>query len=149
MRSLEALKVAGIPTIFTLSGNHVMSVFDAAVDSEIELIHVRHEGARFHGRRLGPHERQSRGRTGDRWTGTRQCGRRFVHRQMWGNAAGSALRTRPFGRAWAGRIQEMRQAEMAAPVTKASWTAQSMATLPPDIARAFRIAQWGVPDRCM
>jgi len=44
-----------------------------------------------------------------------------------------------------GAFQEMRQAEMAAPVTKASWTAQSTATLPQDLARAFRIAQSGRP----
>ncbi len=44
-----------------------------------------------------------------------------------------------------GGFQELRQAEMAAPVTKASWTATSTATLGQDIARAIRIAREGRP----
>ena len=36
-----------------------------------------------------------------------------------------------------GSFQEMRQAEMAAPVTKASWTAQSTATLPKTLPALF------------
>src|SRR5690606_41383782 len=44
-----------------------------------------------------------------------------------------------------GAFQEMRQADMAAPTVKASWTAQSAGTLGADIARALRIATSGRP----
>jgi acetolactate synthase I/II/III large subunit len=44
-----------------------------------------------------------------------------------------------------GGFQELRQAEMAAPVTKASCTATSAATLGQDIAKAMRIAKQARP----
>ena len=44
-----------------------------------------------------------------------------------------------------GGFQELRQAEMAAPVTKASWTASATATLGRDIGEAIRIATSGRP----
>ncbi|MGZ8154779.1 MAG: thiamine pyrophosphate-binding protein, partial [Burkholderiales bacterium] len=44
-----------------------------------------------------------------------------------------------------GSFQEMRQADMAAPVVKASWTAQTAQALEEDIARALRIATSGRP----
>lgn len=43
--SLERL---GRRRIFTLSGNHIMSIFDAVLDTEINLVHVRHEAAAVH-----------------------------------------------------------------------------------------------------
>jgi acetolactate synthase-1/2/3 large subunit len=39
---LASLSAARVGRIFTLSGNHVMPVFDAAIDAGIEVIHVRH-----------------------------------------------------------------------------------------------------------
>jgi len=51
----------------------------------------------------------------------------------------------PLGELGRGSFQEMRQADMAAPVVKASWTAASAETLGADIARACRIARSGRP----
>ena len=45
MRTLER---AGHHTIFTLSGNHIMSLFDAAIDTRQRLVHTRHEAAAVH-----------------------------------------------------------------------------------------------------
>src|SRR6218665_790443 len=45
---VRELHAAGVRRIFTLSGNHVMSVFDAAIDAGIDLLHVRHEAAAVH-----------------------------------------------------------------------------------------------------
>src|SRR5689334_5426915 len=45
MRSLARM---GVARIFTLSGNHIMSLFDAAIEAKIELVHVRHEAAAVH-----------------------------------------------------------------------------------------------------
>src|SRR5438045_9513735 len=45
MRSLVA---GGVRNIFTLSGNHIMPVFDAALDVGVRLLHTRHEAATVH-----------------------------------------------------------------------------------------------------
>lgn len=45
---VAALKLAKVKTIFTLSGNHIMPIFDAILDSDIKLIHTRHEAAAVH-----------------------------------------------------------------------------------------------------
>src|SRR2546429_9340159 len=44
-RSLERL---GCKHVFTLSGNHIMSLFDAALETKLDLVHVRHEAAAVH-----------------------------------------------------------------------------------------------------
>ena len=44
----QSLERLGRRPIFTLSGNHIMSIFDAAIASKLELIHVRHEAATVH-----------------------------------------------------------------------------------------------------
>jgi acetolactate synthase-1/2/3 large subunit len=44
-RSLERL---GCRHVFTLSGNHIMSVFDAALETKLDFVHVRHEAAAVH-----------------------------------------------------------------------------------------------------
>jgi acetolactate synthase-1/2/3 large subunit len=45
---IKALELAGVSKIFTLSGNHIMPVYNAIFDSNIELIHTRHEAAAVH-----------------------------------------------------------------------------------------------------
>ena len=42
---LSGLAEAGVKTIFSLSGNQIMPVYDAALDADVRLIHTRHEGA--------------------------------------------------------------------------------------------------------
>ena len=44
----RTLAGAGVKQVFALSGNHVMPVFDAALDAKLSLIHVRHEAAAVH-----------------------------------------------------------------------------------------------------
>ncbi len=143
---IAALEQAGTRTIFALSGNHIMSVFDAALDRDVELIHVRHEAAAVH--------------MADAWARlSGQVGVALVTAGQGHANAAAALCTAqggetpllllsghaPLGELGLGSFQEQRQAELAAPVTKASWTAQSAASLPEDIARAFRIARSGRP----
>src|SRR5438876_3252836 len=41
----RTLDAAGLTTVFTLSGNHIMALFDAAIGTRLRLIHVRHEAA--------------------------------------------------------------------------------------------------------
>jgi len=45
---VRTLERAGCRTVFTLSGNHIMSIFDAAFGSALDLVHVRQEAAAVH-----------------------------------------------------------------------------------------------------
>jgi acetolactate synthase-1/2/3 large subunit len=142
----RTLNGAGLRTIFTLSGNHIMALFDAALGTGLELVHVRHEGAAVH--------------MADAWARlTGQCGIALVtggpgHANAVGAlvtalAAESPLvllsghaGTHELGR---GAFQELRQADMALPATKAAWTANAAPELGHDLARAVRIARSGRP----
>src|SRR5260221_632023 len=44
----RSLKRLGCTRVFTLSGNHIMSIFDAAIEAGLDLVHVRHEAAAVH-----------------------------------------------------------------------------------------------------
>ncbi len=44
----RALKAAGVNCVFTLSGGHVMGIYDGCLDEGIEVIDVRHEQAAVH-----------------------------------------------------------------------------------------------------
>jgi thiamine pyrophosphate-dependent acetolactate synthase large subunit-like protein len=142
----RSLAAAGARHLFALSGNHVMPVFDAALDAKLSIVHVRHEAAAVH--------------MADAWG--RLTGEPGIALVTGGpghaNAVGAlytALASEsplllisghaPLGELGSGAFQEMRQAALAAPVTKASWVAQSADTLAADIVRAWREAKSGTP----
>jgi acetolactate synthase-1/2/3 large subunit len=142
----QSLARLGCRRVFTLSGNHIMSIFDAAIETDLDLVHVRHEAAAVH--------------MADAWG--RLTGEAGIALVTGGpghaNAVGALFTARgaespmvllsghaatwELGR---GGFQEIRQAEMAAPVTKASWTASAAATLGDDISKAIGIATSGRP----
>src|SRR6202165_2661532 len=120
--------------VFTLSGNHIMSIFDAALETDLDLVHVRHEAAAVHmadawGRLTGeagialvtggPGHANA---VGALFTALAAESRMVL---LSGHAA-----TWELGR---GGFQELDQASMAAPVTKASWMARSTAGLAEDV----------------
>ena len=143
---MQTLARAGHDTIFTLSGNHIMSLFDAAIDTRHRLIHTRHEAAAVH--------------MADAWG--RLTGEPGIAMVTGGpghaNAAAALMtaqgqesplvllsghtETWQLGR---GGFQELRQADVAAPMAKASWTATRTEMLGMDIAKALRIARSGRP----
>jgi acetolactate synthase I/II/III large subunit len=143
---MRTLQRAGHNTIFTLSGNHIMSLFDAAIDTRHRLVHTRHEAAAVH--------------MADAWG--RLTGEPGIAMVTGGpghaNAAAALMtakgqesplvllsghtETNQLGR---GGFQELRQAEVAAPMAKASWTAMTTETLGADVAKAIRIARSGRP----
>src|SRR6478736_5326080 len=142
----QSLKRLGCRRVFTLSGNHIMPVFDAALDAGLDLVHVRHEAAAVHmadaaGRLTGePGVALVTGGPGH----ANAAGALFTALGaespmvlLSGHAA-----TWELGR---GGFQELDQAAMAAPVTKASWMARSTATLAEDVGRAIDIARSGRP----
>jgi thiamine pyrophosphate-dependent acetolactate synthase large subunit-like protein len=132
--------------VFALSGNHVMPLFDAAIDAKLEIVHVRHEAAAVH--------------MADAWGRlTGEPGVALVTGGPGHANAVAALYTAlaaesplvllsghaPLAELGKGAFQEMRQAEMAAPVAKASWTVRSASMLGSDIAHAMRVAKSGCP----
>jgi acetolactate synthase-1/2/3 large subunit len=143
---IKTLERAGQTKIFTLSGNHIMSLFDAAIDSKLELFHVRHEAAAVH---MADAYGRLTGKPGIAWvTGgpghANAVGALFT---ALGQESPMVLlsghtETDQLGR---GGFQELKQVEMAAPVTKTSWMATNTATVGMDIAKALRIAISGRP----
>ncbi|WP_353201135.1 thiamine pyrophosphate-binding protein [Polynucleobacter sp.] len=143
---VSALEQAGVEKVFTLSGNHIMPIYNAIFDSNIELIHTRHEAAAVH--------------MADAWARlTGKVGIALVTGGPGHANAISALYTTsmaespvvlisghaPLNQLGKGAFQEMAQATIAAPLTKASWTCQKIEDLGFDLAKAIRIAKSGRP----
>ena len=142
----RALARAGVKHLFSLSGNQIMPVDDATHEAGQSIHHVRHEGAAVH--------------MADAWA--RMTGEVGIALLTGGpghaNGVGAlytALASEspmvllsghaPLKELHKGAFQEMRQADMAAPVVKAAFTAQRADTLGQDIARAMRHARFGRP----
>src|SRR5579863_10313029 len=123
-----------------------MPVFDAALDAKLPLLHVRHEAAAVH--MADAHGRLT-GEAGIALVTGGPGHANAVGALYTALAAESPMvllsghaATWELGR---GGFQELRQADMAAPVTKASWTAASAAALGRDIGEAWRLATSGRP----
>jgi acetolactate synthase-1/2/3 large subunit len=140
----RTLQDLGVTRIFTLSGNHIMPVFDALLSTNIQLIHARHEAACVH--------------MADAWG--RLSGEPGIALVTGGQGHSNAVAAlynalasesplvllsghAPLSELGRGAFQEMAQADLARPVTKASWTAQAAATLGSDVAEAMKLAATG------
>ncbi|MFO1330063.1 MAG: thiamine pyrophosphate-binding protein [Rubrivivax sp.] len=143
---VQALQRAGVRCVFSLSGNHIMPVYDALIGSGIRLVHTRHEAAAVH--------------MADAWGRlTGEPGVALVTGGPGHANAVSALYTAlmadaplvllsghaPLSQLGMGPFQEMRQADMAAPVCKAAWTCTSTAAVADDCLRALSAARSGRP----
>lgn len=143
---MQALAAAGVRRVFALSGNHIMSLFDAARDAGVELLHVRHEAAAVH--------------MADAWARlTGELGVALVTGGPGlGNAVGALFTSlvgetpvlllsghAPLAQLGSGAFQEMPQAALAAPVSKASRLVHAAAGLAEEIAAAARLARSGRP----
>jgi len=142
----QTLDRAGMHQIFTLSGNHIMEIFDATIGTKINLTHVRQEGAAV--------------LMAGAWAElTGKVGLAMVTGGPGHTNAVAALCTpqasempmvlisghAPTTELGRGSFQELPQTEMAATVTKASWMAESAAEIGYDIALAVKIAASGRP----
>ena len=45
---VETLTAAGSRYMFSVSGNQILSIFDATIGRDIEIVHTRHEAAAVH-----------------------------------------------------------------------------------------------------
>src|SRR4051794_10746421 len=142
-RSLARL---GCKRVFTLSGNHIMSIFDAAIETNLDLVHVRHEAAAVH---MADAYGRLTGEAGIALVTGGPGHANAVGALYTALAAESPMvllsghaATWEFGR---GGFQEIRQADMAAPVSKASWTTLKATDLASDMGEAIRVATTGRP----
>jgi acetolactate synthase-1/2/3 large subunit len=143
---VETLRAHGVKTVFSLSGNQILSVYDATIGRGIELVHTRHEAAATH--------------MADGWGRlTETPGVALVTAGPGHLNAVSALYSAlmaespmvllsghaPRAQRGRGAFQELDQAGAARPIVKAAWVAESSEGLGNDIARAFAIASSGRP----
>jgi acetolactate synthase-1/2/3 large subunit len=143
---VSALVGAGVSHLFSLSGNQILTLYDATIDRGLSIIHTRHEAAAVH--------------MADAWGRlTERPGVALVtagpgHLNAVSALYGALMAESPvvllsghasLGQLGRGAVQEVDQAAAAAPVTKASWVARSADGLGDDIARALAIAVSGRP----
>ncbi|MBR0680686.1 thiamine pyrophosphate-binding protein [Roseomonas eburnea] len=143
---VRALAQAGVRRVFSLSGNHIMPVYDALLGSGIGIIHTRHEAAAVH--------------MADAWARlTGEIGVALVTGGQGHTNAVAALPTAlagevpvlllsghaPLAELGLGAFQELEQARMAAPLCKHAATVSSAQALAGEVAAAIRIARSGRP----
>src|SRR5579862_1939724 len=133
---VRALSRHGVTRIFTVSGNHVMPVFDAVLDEGIALVHARHEAAAV--QMADAYSRVS-GNVGIALvTGGPGHANAVsaLYTALMAEApvvllSGHAAHTQ----AGRGAFQEMAQADMAASVTKAAWVSADARSVGADLAK--------------
>ena len=137
----RVLARAGISDIYSLSGNHIMPLYDALFETKARLYHTRHEAAAVH--MADAHARL-----------TAQVGVALVTGGQGHTNAVAALTTAqcaeapvlllsghaPTNELGRGAFQELAQADLARPVTKASSMSTRADRLGHDIAQAISIA---------
>lgn len=143
---IQSLKTAGVSRIFTLSGNHIMPIFDAVLESGIELIHTRHEASAVH---MADAYARITGKVGIALVtggpGHGNAVSALYTAQMAESPVVLLSGHAPNNQLGMGAFQEMRQADMAAPVTKAAWTCAVASEIANDIAKSIRMALSGRP----
>ena len=143
---IEALISAGIKHIFSLSGNQILSLYDASIGRAIHLIHTRHEAAAVH--------------MADGWGRlTEQPGVALLPAGPGHCNAISALYGAlmaespvvllsghsPYAQIGNGAFQEVNQVATAKPVTKAAWLVEDANYLDEAITDALSLACEGRP----
>jgi acetolactate synthase-1/2/3 large subunit len=145
-RVVEALAAGGVRRLFTLSGNQILSVYDASLGHDLALLHTRHEAAAVH--------------MADAWGRlTEQPGVALVTAgpgQL--NAISALYGARmaespvlllagacPRAQRGRGAFQEVDQVAAARPVVKAAWSVEDPARAGDDVARALALTTSGRP----
>ena len=143
---IESLISAGIKYLFTLSGNQILSLYDASIGREVDLIHTRHEAAAVH--------------MADGWGRlTEQPGVALLTAGPGHCNAISALYGAlmaespvvllsghsPHAQIGSGAFQEIDQVAAAKPVTKAAWLVEDPNHLDEAITAALSLACEGRP----
>ncbi len=142
----RALKAEGIEAVFTLSGGHIMDIFDGCADTGIRLVDVRHEQAAAH--------------AADAWTrltGVPGCAAVTAGPGTTNavTAVANAWRAQvpmlliggqgPLKQAHMGSLQELDHVGLMKPITKFAATVYHTERIPEVLGMAFRQAYNGRP----
>ena len=143
---VDLLHAAGVRCIFSLSGNQIMPVYDALLERDIRLVHVRHEASAVY--------------MAEAWAQlTGEIGVALVTAGAGlGNALGALVSARtsetpvlllsgdsPRAQDGMGAFQELDQCAMSAPVVKQSLRASAPGAIASEAAALVRLAQSGRP----
>ena len=146
MLLVDALVEAGVRPLFSLSGNQILSVYDATIGRPLPIVHTRHEAGAVH--------------MADAWGRlTEKPGVALVtagpgHLNAVSALYGALMSESPMvllsghaprGQAGRGAFQEMDQVGAARPVTKAAWRVEDAAHMGVEVTRALAIAAAGRP----
>ncbi len=143
----RALKEAGVEVIFTLSGGHIMPIYDGCIDEGIKIVDVRHEQAAVHA--ADAWARCNPGRVGvaaitagpgvtDGVTGIANAWRANSPILVFGGQG-------PFENLRRGSLQEMDHLGVVRPITKYCDAVYQTKRIPEYIELAIRHAVSGIP----
>jgi acetolactate synthase-1/2/3 large subunit len=145
-RLVDALVAAGVRRIFSLSGNQILSVYDATIGRDVAIVHTRHEAAAVHmadawGRLTGePGVALVTAGPGHLNALSALYGARMAESPLLLLSGASPRAQR--GR---GAFQEVDQVAVARPLAKAAWSIDDPAAVGHDVARALALATSGRP----
>ena len=143
---VDRLVGRGVRYLFTLSGNQILSLYDATIGRDLELIHTRHEAAAVHMADAWGRLRETPG-VAVVTAGPGHCnaiGALYVARQSESPLvliSGHA----PLSQLGKGAFQEMDQVAIAAPVAKASWRVDAPERAAGALDEALALAGSGRP----
>ncbi|MDX1527840.1 MAG: thiamine pyrophosphate-binding protein [Gammaproteobacteria bacterium] len=142
----QSLAAAGAHTVFTLSGNQIMPIFDACIDSGIRLVHVRHEAAAVY---MADAWSQVSGEVGVALLTAAPGFANGLSSLYTARASESAVvllsGDAPMFLDGRGAFQELKQTQVSAPLCKAAFRSSDASQLDADLARAIRTARSGRP----
>jgi acetolactate synthase-1/2/3 large subunit len=142
----RALKAQGVDTLYTLCGGHIAPIYDGCLNHNIKVIDFRHEQAAAHAadaharltRNIGVAAVTAGPGVTDAVTGVANAYQARSPMILLGGAA-------PLNTKGMGALQEMPQIDMFKTFTKASFTINDTASIPEQMAEAFKLALSGRP----
>ena len=146
----KALKAAGVECVFTLSGGHVMAIYDGCLDEGIQVVDVRHEQAaahaadawaRLHPGRIGVAILTAGPGVTDGVTGVANAWRANSPILVFGGQG-------PLSNIKRGSLQEMDHVGLMKPITKWSDACYHTDRIGEYVEQAARIALSGIPGPC-
>ena len=142
----RALSRAGVKTLFSLSGNQIMPIYDACIDAGIRIVHVRHEAAAVH---MADAWAQLTGEIGvallTAAPGITNGLSPLYSARMSESPVLVLSGDSPLSADGTGPFQELAQTEITKPLVKRSWRPTQAAALDRDVTEAITIALSGRP----
>jgi acetolactate synthase-1/2/3 large subunit len=136
----------GMRKCFSVSGNQIMAIYDAAIGSGLEIIHTRHEAAAVH---MADAWGRLTGEPGlalvTAGPGFTNCLTALYVAKMAESPVVLLSGDAGIGTDGRGGFQELDQVAMAGPVVKRSWRAKDPRSIGQDLARAVALAKAGRP----